>query len=53
MISRKFVLTCHSAWKMNGTSCMKTPATTAPQRLKMPPISTTASRISESWIGKP
>ena len=40
-------------WRMNGTSCMKTPATTAPQSVKMPPISAVAIRVSESCVGKP
>ena len=28
------------------------PATTAPQRLKMPPISAVAASVSESWVWK-
>jgi len=33
MISRKFGLIPHCAWKRNGMPCWKTPATIAPHRL--------------------
>ena len=36
----------------NGSNCRRSPATTAPQRLKAPAISTTASKVIESWTGK-
>ena len=52
MISRKFEFTPHCAWKRNGRSWLKIPATIAPQRLKMPPISAVAASVSESWVWK-
>ena len=52
MIRSRFEFSPHCAWKTNGTSCWKQPAMTAPQRLKMPPISAVAARISESWVWK-
>ena len=39
---------CHSAWKTNGSSWRKIPATSAPQSVKMPPISAVAISESES-----
>ena len=42
----------HCAWKRNGRSWLKQPAMTAPQRLKMPPMSVVARSVSESWVWK-
>ena len=53
MISSQFGSTLHCVARMNGTSCMNVPATTAPQRVKMPPISAVAIRVSESCVGNP
>ena len=50
MISRKLVLTPHCAWKRNGSSWLKMPATIAPHSEKMPPISAVAASVSESCV---
>ena len=59
MISSQFESTFHWVWRMKGTSIMKTPAMTAPQSVKMPPISAVAinvrdcSRGNEPTVGLP
>ena len=50
MMRRKFELTSHCAWKRKGRSWLKTPATIAPQRLKMPPMSAVAASVRESCV---
>ena len=49
---RKLGLTFHCAWKRNGRSWLKIPAMSAPQMLKMPPISEVAASVSESCVWK-
>src|SRR6185503_8647835 len=49
-ISTKFGLIPHCTWKRNGRSWLKHPATTAPQRLKMPPMSVVARSVRESCV---
>ena len=45
-------MTPHCAWKRKGRSWLKTPAMSAPQRLKIPPISEVAASVSESCVWK-